>query len=57
MQAFDGLTRLTVTHNNFREGTDTLRNISNRWSRVLSSLKSYLETGRGLNTSVQPKAA
>ena len=44
------MVRLTVTHDQFTPGTDTLRKISNGWPRVLSSLKSLLETGRALNT-------
>lgn len=44
------MVRLTVTHDEFTPGTDMLRKISNGWPRVLSSLKSFLETGRPLNT-------
>jgi uncharacterized protein YndB with AHSA1/START domain len=44
------MVRLTVTHDEFKPGTDMLRKITNGWPRVLSSLKSYLETGRPLNT-------
>jgi uncharacterized protein YndB with AHSA1/START domain len=44
------MVRLTVTHDEFRPGSDMLRKISNGWPRVLSSLKSFLETGRPLNT-------
>jgi uncharacterized protein YndB with AHSA1/START domain len=47
------MVRLTVTHDEFKPGTDMLRKISNGWPRVLSSLKSFLETGRPLNTWVQ----
>jgi uncharacterized protein YndB with AHSA1/START domain len=42
------MVRLTVTHD---ELTPQTRNkITNGWPRVLSSLKSFLETGRALNT-------
>jgi len=41
---------LTVTHDEFRPGSDMLRKISNGWPRVPSSLKSFLETGRPLHT-------
>jgi uncharacterized protein YndB with AHSA1/START domain len=44
------MVRLTVTHDDFKPGSDMLRKISNGWPRVLSSLKSFLETGRPLNT-------
>jgi len=42
------MVRLTVTHDAL--DTATLRKISSGWPRVLSSLKSFLETGRPLNT-------
>lgn len=57
IEPFEGMTRLTVTHDNFAEGSDTRRLIGNGWPRVLSSLKSYLETGRALDPRAQPKAA
>jgi uncharacterized protein YndB with AHSA1/START domain len=44
------MVRVTVTHDEFKAGTDMLQKISNGWPRVLSSLKSFLETGRPLNT-------
>jgi uncharacterized protein YndB with AHSA1/START domain len=40
--------RLTVTHDDFAEDSKVLPNISKGWPLVLSSLKSYLETGRVL---------
>ncbi|HRC86852.1 MAG TPA: SRPBCC domain-containing protein, partial [Thermoanaerobaculia bacterium] len=44
------MVRLTVTHDELEAGSEMLRSISNGWPRVLSSLKSLLETGRPLNT-------
>jgi uncharacterized protein YndB with AHSA1/START domain len=44
------MVRLTVTHDEFKPGSDMLRKIANGWPRVLSSLKSFLETGRPLKT-------
>lgn len=44
------MVRLTVTHDDFKPGSDMLPKISNGWPRVLSSLKSLLETGRPLET-------
>jgi uncharacterized protein YndB with AHSA1/START domain len=44
------MVRLTVTHDELKPGSDMLQKISNAWPRVLSSLKSLLETGRALNT-------
>ena len=43
-----GQTRLTVTHDDFDEGSKIFEMISSGWPAVLSSLKSFLETGQGL---------
>jgi uncharacterized protein YndB with AHSA1/START domain len=40
---------LTVTHGNFKEGSKMAGKVSRGWPRVLSSMKSFLETGKGLN--------
>ena len=44
------MVRLTITHDDLEAGSDMERNISRGWPRVLSSLKSFLETGRALKT-------
>jgi hypothetical protein len=44
------MARLTITHDELETGSETLRKISEGWPRVLSSLKSLLETGRRLQT-------
>ena len=44
------MVRLTVTHDELDPDSEMLRKISLGWPRVLSSLKSLLETGRPLNT-------
>ena len=43
------IVKLTVTHDELDERGVTLRNISGGWPMVLASLKSLLETGRGLD--------
>ncbi|MCO5130345.1 MAG: SRPBCC family protein [Xanthobacteraceae bacterium] len=43
------LVRLTVTHENFTDGSKTLPSVSFGWPMVLSSLKSVLETGKPLD--------
>lgn len=48
LEPFKGQTRLTVTHDEFDEGSRMFEMISKGWPAVLSSLKSYLEVGRGL---------
>ena len=40
---------LTVTHGNFKANSKMAGKVSWGWPRVLSSMKSYLETGKGLN--------
>ena len=40
---------LTVTHDNFKTGSETAEKVAMGWPRVLSSLKTFLETGKGLN--------
>ncbi|HZI31974.1 MAG TPA: SRPBCC family protein [Candidatus Binatia bacterium] len=40
---------LTVTHDKFKAGSKMAGKVSWGWPRVLSSLKSFLETGKGLN--------
>lgn len=44
------MVRLTVTHDELEADSDLLRGVSEAWPRVLSSLKSFLETGRPLDT-------
>jgi uncharacterized protein YndB with AHSA1/START domain len=50
LEPVDNMVRLTVTHEELKTGSEMLRKISNGWPRVLSSLKSFLETGQPLNT-------
>jgi uncharacterized protein YndB with AHSA1/START domain len=40
---------LTVTHGNFTAKSKMAGKVSRGWPRVLSSMKSFLETGKGLN--------
>lgn len=48
LEPFKNQTRLTVTHDDFDEGSKMFGMISKGWPAVLSSLKSFLETGTGL---------
>lgn len=43
------MVRLTVTHDELEPDSDLFRGITDGWPRVMSSLKSFLETGRPLN--------
>jgi uncharacterized protein YndB with AHSA1/START domain len=40
---------LTVTHGNFTTGSSMAGKVASGWPKVLSSLKTFLETGKGLN--------
>jgi uncharacterized protein YndB with AHSA1/START domain len=42
------MVRLTITHDELNP--EMYRKIANGWPRVISSLKSFLETGKSLNT-------
>lgn len=44
----DALVRLTVTHDELEGDPDMLAGISGGWPKVLSNLKTFLETGRAL---------
>lgn len=54
---YDGMTKLIVTHDDLIRGSGMEQGVSKGWPIVLSSLKSYLETGTGLNVFAKPKAA
>ena len=43
-----GMARLTLTHDEFEAGSTMERQIASGWPRVLSSLKTLLETGKPL---------
>jgi uncharacterized protein YndB with AHSA1/START domain len=48
IKPFRGVSRLTVTHDRLEPGSDMLEGITDGWPKVISSLKSLLETGRPL---------
>jgi uncharacterized protein YndB with AHSA1/START domain len=50
----DGLIRLTVTHEDLERDPQMLAGISGGWPKVLSNLKTLLETGQGLPRSPLP---
>jgi uncharacterized protein YndB with AHSA1/START domain len=50
IEPIGGMVRLTVTHDDLEAGSEMQRKIAHGWPRVLSSLKSLLETGRALPT-------
>jgi len=54
---YDDMVRLTVTHDELEAGSGMEQGITRGWPLVLSSLKSYLETGRAIDVFAKPKAA
>jgi uncharacterized protein YndB with AHSA1/START domain len=50
IELVEDLVRLNVVHDKLKAGSETARRISQGWPRVLSSMKSLLETGKALNT-------
>ncbi|MCJ0764855.1 SRPBCC family protein [Variovorax terrae] len=51
------MVRLTVTHDELEAGSAMAKGIQQGWPIVLSSLKSLLETGQGIDVFAKPKAA
>jgi len=45
---FDGVVKLTVTHDDFAPGSPSPEGVSDGWPDILASLKTLLETGRPL---------
>ena len=55
--AYEEMVRLTVTHDELEAGSGMAKGIQHGWPLVLSSLKSLLETGQGIDVFAKPKAA
>ena len=54
---YEGMVRLTVTHDELEAGSGMAKGIQQGWPAVLSSLKSLLETGQGIDVFAKPLAA
>jgi uncharacterized protein YndB with AHSA1/START domain len=57
LESLGGEVKLTVIHDELREGSGVLKGISMGWPKALSSLKSLLETGKPLAVSSPDSAA
>lgn len=57
IEDYEDMVRLTVSHDELEADSAMASGIAKGWPVVLSSLKSYLETGRGLDVFAEPKAA
>ncbi len=47
--AAEDMVRLDVIHTGFKAGSEMLKGIADGWPRVLSNLKTYLESGETMN--------
>ncbi|MEO8040440.1 MAG: SRPBCC family protein [Betaproteobacteria bacterium] len=56
IEEYDNMVRLTVTHDELEAGGGMANGVKKGWPIVLSSLKSFLETGRGMDVYAKPKA-
>ena len=57
VEPYEGMVRLTVTHDELEAGSAMAQGVQRGWPIVLSSLKSLLETGEGIDVFAKPKAA
>lgn len=57
VEAYQEMVRLTVTHDELEAGSGMAKGIQQGWPMVLSSLKSLLETGQGIDVFAKPLAA
>lgn len=54
---YEDMVRLTVSHDDLIAGSGMETGVTRGWPVVLSSLKSFVETGAGLDVFAKPKAA
>ncbi|PJZ78583.1 SRPBCC family protein [Leptospira neocaledonica] len=57
VEEYEDMVRLTVTHDELEAGSGMAKGIQQGWPIVLSSLKSLLETGEGIDVFAKPKSA
>jgi uncharacterized protein YndB with AHSA1/START domain len=57
IEEYDNMVRLTVTHDELEAGSGMAKGVKQGWPAVLSSLKSFLEIGRGIDLKAKPKSA
>ncbi len=57
IEEFNDMVKLTVTHDDLVVGSGMANGVAKGWPIVLSSMKTFLETGKGLDIFATPKAA
>jgi uncharacterized protein YndB with AHSA1/START domain len=56
IERWEDVVRLTVMHEELEPDSDMLRGITSGWPAVLSSLKTFLETGKPMSTFTQRRS-
>jgi uncharacterized protein YndB with AHSA1/START domain len=54
LEKLDAHVKLTLTHDRFEPGSKVLEKVATGWPRILSSLKSLLETGQAIDPTTTP---
>ncbi len=57
LESYEDMVKLIVTHDELEAGSGMDKGIRQGWPIVLSSLKSLLETGEGMDVFAKPKVA
>ncbi|GLS38506.1 activator of HSP90 ATPase [Mesorhizobium tianshanense] len=57
IEEYEAMVRLTVTHDELEAGSGMANGIRRGWPIVLSSLKSFLETGQAIDVFAKPRAS
>ncbi|TIP88032.1 MAG: polyketide cyclase [Mesorhizobium sp.] len=57
LEEYEAMVRLTVTHDELEAGSGMANGIKKGWPIVLSSLKSFLETGQAIDVFARPRAS
>jgi hypothetical protein len=57
IENYDEMVKLTVSHDELEAGSGMANGVKKGWPVVLSSLKSLLETGSGIDIFAKPKSA
>ena len=57
IESIEGMARLTIVHGDFKPGSIMAGKVAMGWPLVLSSMKSYLETGKAIDIWAIKKCA
>src|SRR5918994_1108289 len=57
LEEYEAMVRLTVSHDELEGGSGMANGIKKGWPIVLSSLKSFLETGQAIDVFARPRAS